>query len=108
IFSSKMAITLDVHSGFGAQDRFWFPYATSHKPFPQLPETLALKRLFDESYPHHFYRFEPMSAEYTIHGDLWDYLFKKHQEEKRAGVFLPYTLEMGSWLWLKKNPLQIF
>ena len=24
------------------------------------------------------------------------------------GVFLPLTLEMGSWLWVKKNPRQLF
>jgi hypothetical protein len=23
-------------------------------------------------------------------------------------VFLPLTLEMGSWIWVKKNPRQIF
>ncbi|MGB1558509.1 MAG: hypothetical protein ACPHCJ_12055, partial [Oceanococcaceae bacterium] len=23
-------------------------------------------------------------------------------------LFLPLTLEMGSWLWVRKNPLQIF
>jgi hypothetical protein len=23
-------------------------------------------------------------------------------------VFLPLTLEMGSWLWVKKNPRQLF
>ena len=22
-------------------------------------------------------------------------------------MFLPWTLEMGSWIWLKKNPLQV-
>ena len=25
-----------------------------------------------------------------------------------SGLFLPLTLEMGSWLWVKKNPRQLF
>jgi hypothetical protein len=25
-----------------------------------------------------------------------------------GSVFLPLTLEMGSWLWVKKNPRQLF
>lgn len=29
-------------------------------------------------------------------------------EEKRSQVFLPLTLEMGSWLWIRKSPLQLF
>jgi hypothetical protein len=26
----------------------------------------------------------------------------------RIGPFLPLTLEMGSWLWLRKNPMHLF
>lgn len=25
-----------------------------------------------------------------------------------ASIFLPMTLEMGSWLWIRKNPRQLF
>jgi hypothetical protein len=114
LFPAKIALAVDVHSGFGVKDRLWFPYAHSHKPFPWLAHTHALKELFDQSYPHHFYEIEPVSRQYTIHGDLWDYLFfKKYGEDlsrlKEDGdIFIPWTLEMGSWMWVKKNPLQIF
>lgn len=108
LLTSEISVAVDVHSGFGARDRFWFPYAHSRQPFPLLPEAFALKTIFDQSYPHHFYAFEPMSRQYTIHGDPWDYIFETNRKKKNAGLFLPFTLEMGSWTWMKKNPLQIF
>ncbi len=108
ILNSKISLTVDVHSGFGARDRFWFPYAHSRKPFPYLGEAYALKGLFDQTYPNHFYNFEPMSRQYTIHGDPWDYVFEKNRQRGDHGFFMPFCLEMGSWMWLKKNPLQVF
>ena len=108
LLQSTVSISVDVHSGFGALDRFWFPYAHSRRPFPFLAEAMRLKELFDISYPHHFYVVEPMSRQYTIHGDPWDYLFERQRRRPGAGFFLPCTLEMGSWIWLKKNPFQIF
>jgi hypothetical protein len=50
--------------------------------------------------------FEPQSRQYSTHGDLWDYLYL--QAMQGARVFLPLTLEMGSWLWIKKSPRQLF
>lgn len=108
ILSSTHALAVDVHSGFGAQDRFWFPYAHSRRPFPYLSEAFALKQLLDQSYPHHFYAFEPMSRQYTIHGDPWDFVFEQNRNRSGSGFFVPFTLEMGSWTWMKKNPMQIF
>lgn len=116
MFQSKCALTVDVHSGFGSVDRFWFPWAKSKNPPPHLEEITALKRLFDRSYPNHFYQIEPQSKSYTTHGDLWDWLYDQHNSEVKkqmrggtpAHVYLPFTLELGSWLWLKKNPRQIF
>ncbi len=107
ILGSKAALTVDVHSGFGAKDRFWFPYAHSRRPFYNLPEAYGIKHLFDLTYPHHFYGFEPMSRQYTIHGDPWDFMYEKNRESGN-GFYLPFTLEMGSWMWLKKNPMQVF
>ncbi|MAV92299.1 MAG: zinc carboxypeptidase [Bdellovibrionaceae bacterium] len=106
LFPSKFSIAMDVHSGFGAKDRIWFPFGHSHEPYPDLPLAFRLKLLLDQTYPHHFYDMEPVSTQYTIHGDLWDDLYFASQ--KHEGVFMPFTLEMGSWNWLKKNPLQIF
>jgi hypothetical protein len=66
----------------------------------------ALMEIFDQTHSHHRYVFEPQSRQYLAHGDLWDYLYLRSLEQ--AGrVFLPLTLEMGSWLWVKKNPRQL-
>jgi hypothetical protein len=109
LFNAPLSIALDLHSGFGIKDRLWFPYASRRPPFAFIGETLALKTLFDRCYPHHVYKIEPMSQEYVINGDLWDYLFDDFMA-RFAGqrLFLPLTLEMGSWLWLRKNPLHLF
>lgn len=103
---SKRIITLDVHSGFGLNDQLWLPMAKSMAPFEKLAETHALVSVFEKSHPNHFYKIEPQSKNYTTHGDLWDYLYELNQ--KNQNVYLPLCLEMGSWMWVKKNPLQIF
>jgi hypothetical protein len=108
VFCSKLAICVDVHSGFGAIDRLWFPYARKKGFFPDISNVTSLKNLLDQTLPNHIYRMEPQSVSYTVHGDLWDYLYEKHREQYPERVFLPLTLEMGSWNWLKKNPFQIF
>lgn len=106
---SSLLIAVDLHSGFGIQDRLWFPYASRKTPFPSLAEAHALKALFDQCYPHHFYKIEPMSQEYVINGDLWDYLYNEFwQQQQQTTGFMPLTLEMGSWQWLRKNPMHLF
>ncbi|ASP39679.1 zinc carboxypeptidase [Bacterioplanes sanyensis] len=101
-------ISIDCHSGFGVRDRLWFPYAGSHHPWPSIAEALALTQLFERTYPSHTYLFEPQSLSYTTHGDLWDYLYQRYSNHKPDGIYLPLTLEMGSWLWVKKNPRHLF
>lgn len=109
LFNAPVSIAVDLHSGFGIQDRLWFPYASCKKPFASLAEAYALKTLFDRSYPHHVYKIEPMSQEYVISGDLWDYLYDDFLKLNAGGkLFLPLTLEMGSWLWLRKSPMHLF
>ncbi len=108
IFDAPLAIAVDLHSGFGIHDRLWFPYASCREPFPAIAEAHALKSLFDRCYPNHFYKIEPMSQEYVINGDLWDYLYDQFQAHAPERLFLPLTLEMGSWLWLRKSPLHLF
>ncbi len=107
LLSRAMSLAVDCHSGFGAADRIWFPYAHTRKPITHLAEVHALKDIFTDSHPHHRYILEPQSAQYLAHGDLWDhlYLLSCHQSDR---IFLPLTLEMGSWLWVKKNPRQLF
>ena len=102
---SPLSLLLDVHSGFGTHDRLWFPLASSHHPIEHLPEYFRLYSLLKQNYPNHKYIFEPQSANYLTHGDLWDYCYLRAGSENR--LFLPLTLEMGSWRWLKKNPLQL-
>ena len=108
IFPSRLSLSVDVHSGFGTVDRLWFPYARSRKPPPLLAEMVALKRVFDRSYPNHFYQIEPQAAQYTTHGDLWDWLFDRRLGKSDGEFYIPWTLELGSWVWLKKNPRQLF
>ncbi|MFZ4403246.1 MAG: DUF2817 domain-containing protein [Pseudobdellovibrionaceae bacterium] len=106
---SPVAITVDFHSGFGLQDRLWFPYAKTIKPFPGIAYMHSFKDLFEKTCPHHFYQIEPQSRNYTTHGDLWDYMYDQYSaSSNQKGVYLPLCLEMGSWMWVKKNPLQLF
>lgn len=103
---SDCLISLDSHSGFGFRDQLWFPFAGSRRPFPQINEMYRFFELFEKTHPYHIYKIEPQSKNYLTHGDIWDYCF---QELCRPGqIFLPLTLEMGSWIWVKKNPWQLF
>jgi hypothetical protein len=106
---SKVCLSIDFHSGFGMKDRLWFPYAKSKEPFPDWNQVMALKDLFKKSYPYHIYKIESQSDSYTTHGDLWDYIYEIHREseEFKNNTFIPWTLEMGSWMWVKKNPFQL-
>ncbi len=101
------SLCVDCHSGFGSTDRIWFPYAHTRAPIAHLAEVHALQTIFAQSNSHHRYIFEPQSRQYLAHGDLWDYLYQQSAREGR-GTFLPLTLEMGSWMWVKKNPRQLF
>lgn len=107
LLSRPFSLAIDCHSGFGSRDRIWFPYAHTTVPIPHLAEVHALKEIFDQSHVHHDYTFEPQSMQYLAHGDLWDYLYAKALAIPER-TFLPMTLEMGSWLWVKKNPRQLF
>nr|WP_305907010.1 hypothetical protein [Methylomarinum sp. Ch1-1]MDP4519727.1 hypothetical protein [Methylomarinum sp. Ch1-1] len=64
-----------------------------------------MRKLFQQTYPYQNYRFEPQSQHYLTHGDLWDYLYQQSLDSDT--IFLPLTLEMGSWRWIRKNPLQL-
>jgi hypothetical protein len=107
LLTREFSLALDCHSGFGLKDRIWFPHAHTSVPIQHLPDISALEDLFSQNYPNHNYLFEPQSRQYLTHGDLWDYLYLRAEKQGKR-VFLPLTLEMGSWLWVKKNPRQIF
>jgi hypothetical protein len=106
LLSHRFSIAVDCHSGFGVNDRIWFPYAHTALPIPHRPEMHALMEILDQTHSHHRYVFEPQSRQYLAHGDLWDYLYLRELEQTDR-IFLPLTLEMGSWLWVKKNPRQL-
>ncbi|MBV8664922.1 MAG: zinc carboxypeptidase [Burkholderiaceae bacterium] len=106
LLARDFSLALDCHSGFGTRDRIWFPHAHTLAPIPHLPDISALEDLFSQTYPNHNYLFEPQSHHYLTHGDLWDYLYLR-SEQMGKRIFLPLTLEMGSWLWVKKNPRQM-
>lgn len=102
------SIAVDCHSGFGTHNHIWFPYAGSRRPFEALADIYALRTMFRATHPHHsLYVIEPQSRRYTAHGDLWDFLYDRARA-RAPNLFLPLTLEMGSWLWIRKNPLQAF
>jgi zinc carboxypeptidase len=105
LFASPFAIALDLHSGFGFVDRLWYPYARTREPLPDQPAIRALTQLLDDTLPNHVYRIEQTAQAYTIRGDLWDHLYDRRREAG-GGVLLPLTLEMGSWAWVRKNPIQ--
>jgi hypothetical protein len=107
LLSHHFSLAIDCHSGFGVHDRIWFPYAHTRDPIAHLAEVHALCEIQDQSYSHHSYRFEPQSWQYLTHGDLWDHLYLR-AIARDQGIFIPLTLEMGSWLWVKKNPRQLF
>jgi hypothetical protein len=107
LLSRHFSIAVDCHSGFGLRDRIWFPHAHSREPVRHLPELWALKGILDQAHTHHRYVMEPQSRQYLAHGDLWDHLYLRSLARPDRG-FLPLTLEMGSWLWVKKNPRQLF
>lgn len=101
------SLALDCHSGFGLRDRVWFPLAHTRSPIADLAHLHALHEIFELSNSDHRYVFEPQSRQYLTHGDLWDHLYLQARAHEGT-VFLPLTLEMGSWLWVKKNPRQLF
>ena len=107
LLARPFSIAVDCHSGFGSRDRVWFPYAHSVNPIEHLADILTLEELFRKIYPNNKYLYEPQSVQYRTHGDIWDYLYLQAQQNQNK-TFLPLTLEMGSWLWVKKNPRQLF
>ncbi|OGG94699.1 MAG: hypothetical protein A2508_01940 [Candidatus Lambdaproteobacteria bacterium RIFOXYD12_FULL_49_8] len=109
LLTQPFSMVLDCHSGYGGRDHLWFPYAFSKRPIDHLAEVVRLRQLFFSSYPYHrpIYKFSPQSRFYLTHGDLWDCMYLESLKSP-ANLFLPFTLEMGSWVWLKKSPRNAF
>jgi Zinc carboxypeptidase len=107
---SDFAMTIDIHSGFGMRDRLWYPFSFTRDEFPYLSQINTIAEKLKESFPFHVYIIEPQHKSYMLHGDPWDFIFNAHAADgaKTGRVFIPWCLEMGSWTWLKKNPMQLF
>jgi hypothetical protein len=107
---AQFSLAVDVHSGFGVRDRLWFPYSRSHERYPYQAEVDEITKRLKQVNPHHVYIVEPQHQSYLLHGDPWDYIYDEHREKfwPNGHVFMPWCLEMGSWSWLKKNPMQLF
>ncbi len=103
----SFTLALDLHSGFGSKDSLWYPYSHRLSPPANLAEYSALARLLDKSPLQSIYDFEPQTRHYQISGDLWDLLLLEAEASGDEQRFLPLTLELGSWLWLRKHPSSI-
>lgn len=108
-----MIPVIDIHSGFGAVDHVWWPYAGTHEQciderlFQKIANHLTTK------FNHILYRFGPQSETYTTHGDLWDRLYNQYQKAKlksnpNGSRFLPLTLEIGTWADIQLDPWKVF
>lgn len=107
-FKSDFSMALDIHSGFGMIDRLWYPWSCSKEQLPDIALVREFESLLRSSHPFHFYKIETQTDAYVVHGDPWDFLYAEHLKQRSHQVFLPWTLEMGSWTWLRKNPGQFF
>lgn len=106
---SEFAISLDIHSGFGLKDRIWYPWSNSKEKIPDQKTIDQFEILFKQAHPYHFYQVESQTESYVIQGDPWDWLYAWHLKNRKPGqVYLPLTLELGSWTWIRKNLGQFF
>lgn len=104
LFNARSGLipVLDIHSGFGMRDSLWWPYAGKKEPCPDQNLYERTARILCQDQPGIVA--EPQSDAYTIHGDLWDFLYSEFQVLNRKPRFLPFTLEIGTWAEIKKEP----
>ncbi|MCX7632504.1 MAG: M14 family zinc carboxypeptidase [Turneriella sp.] len=108
---SGIHTVLDLHSGYGRQSYLWWPYSFSNRRVPNAAVFGQIGADLAEKYPS--YRIGPMASSYQTHGDLWDRAlldFEKAKAESRVAkenLFLPLTLEIGTWEEIRKNPLRL-
>jgi hypothetical protein len=94
--------TLSVTSGTFAE-------LEDRNEMPHRPEMYQLKVMLEQTYPHHGYAFEPQRHPSLLHGDFWDRAYDRtHDQTPPPDVFLPVTLELRSWRWIRKGPSRLF
>lgn len=108
----RVHLALDIHSGYGSTNFLWWPYSYSNKPVFQ---ERAFESVATELRKRHkMYRIEPMALSYQTHGDLWDAAlidFENRVNGKKRhplSLFMPFTLEIGTWHELRKSPTRLF
>ncbi len=109
--NGRIHTALDIHSGYGAQNYLWWPYSFSKR---RVPHAAVFEHMAAELAGRHpMYRIEPMSLSYMTHGDLWDRALLEFEAAKQKGIiarkslFLPLTLEIGTWQELRNNPMRM-
>lgn len=107
LWQAPFSISLDLHSGFGGQNYIWTPYAKQFGLPPTWSDFMRIKTVLKDALQYFKYKFKPQSAYYTADGDLWDYMYDQYllNEGHISGRFLPMTLEVGTWNFIKKAPL---
>lgn len=113
-FESKNSCmsVLDIHSGFGTIDHVWWPFAFTKEKCRDEELFIKMSEYLKETCHNVSFRYGPQSESYTTNGDLWDRFYLHFNKEYRNGketqksAFLPWTLEIGTWSDLKKNPLR--
>ncbi len=104
----RVHTAIDLHSGYGSQNYLWWPYSFSKRPVYQSQVFESIAGELRVKHPD--YRIEPMSLSYQTHGDLWDKALLRFEEKqqnlarRKKSLFLPLTLEIGTWQELRKNP----
>ncbi|MBX3722386.1 MAG: DUF2817 domain-containing protein [Turneriella sp.] len=108
----RVHLALDIHSGYGSENFFWWPYSYTTKPVFKEQAILSVADTLRER--HGMYRIEPMAKSYQTHGDLWDAALLAFQDKtlqqkpQRRSLFMPFTLEVGTWHELRKSPRRLF
>ncbi|TGL20513.1 DUF2817 domain-containing protein [Leptospira bourretii] len=110
---NTMIPVIDIHSGFGAVDHVWWPYAGTHDQCVDESLFQKIANHLTTRLNHILYRFGPQSETYTTHGDLWDRLYNEFQKTKELSPtkdsrFLPLTLEIGTWSDIQLDPWKVF
>ena len=102
---SPFSLLVDIHSGFGFKDSLWTPYAQNTTIPLHWPHYERLKSIINATLRHNVYVIEKQSDSYCTHGDIWDHMYDISL--RKAFHFLPLTLELGSWTWIKKSPSSV-
>jgi hypothetical protein len=102
---------IDIHSGFGAIDHVWWPFAYTKEACADESIYKKMAWYLKEKNLHKDYEYGPQSETYTTHGDLWDKFYLEYRNlieiKKSKSRFLPWTLEIGTWSDILEYPLKL-